>query len=637
MKVKIAGAWVDVTHIASASGGIVEGQGTADVPLTGTLSFTLNSGTVTGTGTAFLTEVSTGTILKVGSTFHAVRHVSSDTDLTLFSVAPATVVGATAYKQGDLLVLESENGDPQFVVNGSGDLVWLDDAGNVRASIHQGTRARLLSATGWAPDGSSDIGLMLEHGIEEGSGIYLGENTVVMWSAGDNGYLQLWDEDELSTATQPAWHFDTSGTLHVNSPEFALNLSMLDRYPLVVGSDYTVRIMNAVSMEIAGGGSGDYATFTESSSTVLKASGPAFATLLDVGDPVILIQGGTRVTTTVASIVSATEITVADPWTEATTAYGFIYIENPTLLEALGSDWSTVFAVDKVGVLSAKNIKRGTGSPEGAVVGSRGDFYQRLDGGAATSVYFKGTGDNTNTGWVPLSGVTKPIIDALDIDAETLGGSTKAQIISDTTAAIVDSSPTTLDTLNELAAALGDDPNFATTVTNDIATKVAKSLYDANTILKADTDDTPVALTVGEQTMVGRITGGEITALTPAQIRTLLNVTETKTIRIGHGFAIKGTAANGEIPGFFVSLPTGQTAKIVAAEHATESGTVTAQVRKNGTALTDLTALAVTSTPTLTDEDPDVSLANRDYIDINLSAASTPVDLRVTVFVEYTV
>jgi microcystin-dependent protein len=38
--------------------------------------------------------------------------------------------------------------------------------------------------------------------------------------------------------------------------------------------------------------------------------------------------------------------------------------------------------------------------------------------------------------------------------------------------AIVDSAPSTLNTLNELAAALGDDPNFATTITELIATKV---------------------------------------------------------------------------------------------------------------------------------------------------------------------
>ncbi|WP_242672098.1 pyocin knob domain-containing protein [Stutzerimonas kirkiae] len=42
-------------------------------------------------------------------------------------------------------------------------------------------------------------------------------------------------------------------------------------------------------------------------------------------------------------------------------------------------------------------------------------------------------------------------------------------------AALVDSSPGALDTLNELAAALGDDPNFATTMTNALAQKLSLS------------------------------------------------------------------------------------------------------------------------------------------------------------------
>jgi len=46
------------------------------------------------------------------------------------------------------------------------------------------------------------------------------------------------------------------------------------------------------------------------------------------------------------------------------------------------------------------------------------------------------------------------------------------QDVTDAVAALVDSAPGTLDTLNELAAALGDDPNFATTTTNSIATKL---------------------------------------------------------------------------------------------------------------------------------------------------------------------
>ncbi|MEZ0150122.1 MAG: hypothetical protein AB9Q19_12530 [Candidatus Reddybacter sp.] len=51
--------------------------------------------------------------------------------------------------------------------------------------------------------------------------------------------------------------------------------------------------------------------------------------------------------------------------------------------------------------------------------------------------------------------------------------------VSAAIAALVDSSPGTLDTLNELAAALGDDPNFATTMTNALALKSARGANDS--------------------------------------------------------------------------------------------------------------------------------------------------------------
>lgn len=56
--------------------------------------------------------------------------------------------------------------------------------------------------------------------------------------------------------------------------------------------------------------------------------------------------------------------------------------------------------------------------------------------------------------------------------------------------------------------------------------KLAKALFDANTILAANADNTPLALTIAEQRLVGRITGGNIAALTAAQVRTLLNVAD---------------------------------------------------------------------------------------------------------------
>lgn len=66
---------------------------------------------------------------------------------------------------------------------------------------------------------------------------------------------------------------------------------------------------------------------------------------------------------------------------------------------------------------------------------------------------------------------TQALVD-VGLDDETIVTPLKLETrLSAAIAAILDSAPGTLDTLNELAAALGDDPNFATTVTNAIAGK----------------------------------------------------------------------------------------------------------------------------------------------------------------------
>lgn len=73
---------------------------------------------------------------------------------------------------------------------------------------------------------------------------------------------------------------------------------------------------------------------------------------------------------------------------------------------------------------------------------------------------------------------------------------TAEQIATFVIALVTDSAPATLDTLNELAAALGDDPNFATTVTNALATKA--SLTGAETL----TNKTLTAPTISNPSLV---------------------------------------------------------------------------------------------------------------------------------------
>lgn len=57
---------------------------------------------------------------------------------------------------------------------------------------------------------------------------------------------------------------------------------------------------------------------------------------------------------------------------------------------------------------------------------------------------------------------------AEDIEIPSIEGLATETYVDEAVAAIVDSSPETLNTLNELAAALGDDPNFATTIATQI-------------------------------------------------------------------------------------------------------------------------------------------------------------------------
>ncbi len=58
---------------------------------------------------------------------------------------------------------------------------------------------------------------------------------------------------------------------------------------------------------------------------------------------------------------------------------------------------------------------------------------------------------------------------------------------------------------------------------------VQEALFNADTVLAADTDDTPAALAIAEQRLLGRITAGDIVGLTAAQIRTLINVADGAT------------------------------------------------------------------------------------------------------------
>ena len=69
-----------------------------------------------------------------------------------------------------------------------------------------------------------------------------------------------------------------------------------------------------------------------------------------------------------------------------------------------------------------------------------------------------------------------------------------------------------------------DTTTLAFSIFSSAGEGISEALFDANTILKADSDDTPVALTVGASTFVGRKAAGNISAMSVAEALTLLSV-----------------------------------------------------------------------------------------------------------------
>ena len=112
---------------------------------------------------------------------------------------------------------------------------------------------------------------------------------------------------------------------------------------------------------------------------------------------------------------------------------------------------TSVLAIDSNGATIVGNIVV-SGTVDGVDIAARDTLFGGL----------------TSSSGVLTNGVTATTQSASD-------NSTKVATTAYTDTAIsnlIDSSPSTLNTLNELAAALGDDANFSTTVTNSIATKL---------------------------------------------------------------------------------------------------------------------------------------------------------------------
>ncbi len=121
------------------------------------------------------------------------------------------------------------------------------------------------------------------------------------------------------------------------------------------------------------------------------------------------------------------------------------------------------------------------------------------------------------------------------IEGGTLGAKrtfflvTTGAIVLDTTALVFEEAPASTVAASGVTNTPAGDI-VATDVQAAIneldADKLATAIFDANTILAADTDDTPAAVTIGASELVGRTAAGSIAGLAATLVRTILNVAD---------------------------------------------------------------------------------------------------------------
>lgn len=130
---------------------------------------------------------------------------------------------------------------------------------------------------------------------------------------------------------------------------------------------------------------------------------------------------------------------------------------NTIIVSDTGTD-ATIPAVDgtNAGVMTPTMKSKLDGIEASADVTDAGNVGSSIHGATAKTA--------------PVGADTLPLIDSEA--SNVLKKVSVTNLASFITAILIDSAPGTLDTLNELAAALGDDPNFATTINTALGNRV---------------------------------------------------------------------------------------------------------------------------------------------------------------------
>ena len=277
---------------------------------------------------------------------------------------------------------------------------------------------------------------------------------------GSGASLTNLNADNLSSGTIPDARFPA--TLPAADGSALTNLTNLNASNLASGTIPDARFPatlpavdgSALTNLVAGIGIGTASGSVGFGITVLNLKGPGVSTaILDQASGIGTVffegggGGGAGGGSISVSLTPPTSPASGDLWYSPNHARTFIYYDESVVGYGTDAYW-----IDA----APFHIPQGNSVPGISTTGTS-TFNNLSVSGVVTATSYYGNGAN-------LTGITESQI-------TDLGTYATVSYVNSEVAGIVSAAPATLDTLNELAAALNDDANFATTVTNQLALK----------------------------------------------------------------------------------------------------------------------------------------------------------------------